>query len=71
MFCFQGEGGKLRRAPSWRKKFRTKDKSRDSDDGEPLTDSQNQQSPQHVRRGVADNSSSVQRNRPTEQLRNF
>nr|XP_022324899.1 liprin-alpha-1-like isoform X5 [Crassostrea virginica] len=43
----EGEGGKLRRAPSWRKKFRTKDRSRESgDEGESGgTEGQTQQSP--------------------------
>ena len=30
----QGDGRSLRRAPSWRKKFRNKDRSRDGEDGE-------------------------------------
>ncbi|XP_061181400.1 liprin-alpha-1-like isoform X2 [Saccostrea echinata] len=67
----EGEGGKLRRAPSWRKKFRTKDKSRESgDEGEPSgTEGQTQQSPQHVRRqGGADNS---MHRRTTEHMMNY
>lgn len=68
---FQGEGGKLRRAPSWRKKFRTKDRSRESgDEGEPSgTEGQTQQSPQHSRRqGGADNS---MHRRTTEHMMNY
>ena len=70
MICLQGEGGKLRRAPSWRKKFRQKDKSRESgDEAEPNpNEGQNQQSPQHSRRGGADNS---MHRRTTEHMRNF
>ncbi|KAK3102611.1 hypothetical protein FSP39_012641 [Pinctada imbricata] len=66
----EGEGGKLRRAPSWRKKFRQKDKSRESGDEADAnsSDSQTQQSPQHVRRGGADNS---MHRRTTEHMRNF
>lgn len=61
----EGEGGKLRRAPSWRKKFRQKDKSKDSGDEAEPTESQ--QSPQHPRRGVE---SSMER-RSTENGRTF
>lgn len=67
----EGEGGKLRRAPSWRKKFRTKDRSRESgDEGEPSgTEGQTQQSPQHSRRqGGADNS---MHRRTTEHMMNY
>lgn len=65
LFIFQGEGGKLRRAPSWRKKFRQKDKSKDSgDEAEPA---ESQQSPQHPRRG---NDNSMER-RPNENGRTF
>ncbi|XP_076115073.1 liprin-alpha-1-like isoform X10 [Mytilus galloprovincialis] len=61
----EGEGGKLRRAPSWRKKFRQKDKSKDSgDEAEPA---ESQQSPQHPRRG---NDNSMER-RPNENGRTF
>eukprot|EP00105_Crassostrea_gigas_P037211 XP_019921359.1 PREDICTED: uncharacterized protein LOC109618333 [Crassostrea gigas] len=68
---YGGEGGKLRRAPSWRKKFRTKDRSRESgDEGEPSgTEGQTQQSPQHSRRqGGADNS---MHRRTTEHMMNY
>lgn len=71
LIFFQGEGGKLRRAPSWRKKFRTKDRSRESgDEGEPSgTEGQTQQSPQHSRRqGGADNS---MHRRTTEHMMNY
>ena len=61
---FQGEGGKLRRAPSWRKKFRQKDKSKDSEDEAEPTESQ---SPQNPRRGAE---SSAER-RTTENGRTF
>ncbi|XP_022339543.1 liprin-alpha-1-like isoform X2 [Crassostrea virginica] len=67
----EGEGGKLRRAPSWRKKFRTKDRSRESgDEGESGgTEGQTQQSPQHARRqGGADNS---MHRRTTEHMMNY
>ena len=70
-FFYQGEGGKLRRAPSWRKKFRTKDRSRESgDEGESGgTEGQTQQSPQHARRqGGADNS---MHRRTTEHMMNY
>lgn len=71
IFFYQGEGGKLRRAPSWRKKFRTKDRSRESgDEGESGgTEGQTQQSPQHARRqGGADNS---MHRRTTEHMMNY
>ncbi|XP_071100365.1 liprin-alpha-1-like isoform X2 [Haliotis cracherodii] len=53
----QGEGGKFRRAPSWRKKFRTKDsKGREGgEEGETTAETYVQQSPQHTRR-APDNS---------------
>ncbi|XP_067655318.1 liprin-alpha-1-like isoform X2 [Haliotis asinina] len=53
----EGEGGKFRRAPSWRKKFRTKDsKGRESgEEGETTAETYVQQSPQHTRR-APDNS---------------
>lgn len=66
IFHLQGEGGKFRRAPSWRKKFRTKDsKSRDSGDEGDVADNA---SPQHVRRSGAD---AVIANKSTETARNF
>ncbi|XP_025084755.1 liprin-alpha-1-like isoform X3 [Pomacea canaliculata] len=56
----EGEGGKLRRAPSWRKKFRTKDPTgktvEEADPGVPIgatPDPFSQPSPQHARRATA------------------
>ncbi|KAK7098725.1 hypothetical protein V1264_002964 [Littorina saxatilis] len=52
----EGEGGKLRRAPSWRKKFRSKDTAGGShSETEPSAspESFSQPSPQHARRAAA------------------
>ncbi|XP_069132234.1 liprin-alpha-1-like isoform X5 [Argopecten irradians] len=79
----EGEGGKFRRAPSWRKKFRSKDKSREGgEEGEagetqtqPGQTQPNQQSPQHARRGLdnaaAATTAATAQRRPPEQMRNF
>ncbi|XP_021358464.1 liprin-alpha-1-like isoform X6 [Mizuhopecten yessoensis] len=82
----EGEGGKFRRAPSWRKKFRTKDKSREGgEEGEageagtqtpqPAQTQSSQQSPQHARRGTDNATAAVAttatQRRPPEQMRNF
>ncbi|XP_060072414.1 liprin-alpha-1-like isoform X7 [Ylistrum balloti] len=80
----EGEGGKFRRAPSWRKKFRTKDKSREGgEEGEageagtqtpqPSQAQPSQQSPQHARRGTdnAAAATTAAQRRPPEQMRNF
>ncbi|XP_033752745.1 liprin-alpha-1-like isoform X9 [Pecten maximus] len=80
----EGEGGKFRRAPSWRKKFRTKDKSREGgEEGEagesgtqtpqPAQTQPSQQSPQHARRGTdnAAAATTAAQRRPPEPMRNF
>ncbi|KAL5007559.1 hypothetical protein ScPMuIL_016365 [Solemya velum] len=63
----EGEGGKFRRAPSWRKKFRTKDKGREGGEENEAGENYGQQSPQHSRRGPE---SSLQR-RSTETMANI
>lgn len=66
----QGEGGRFRRAPSWRKKFRNKDRSKDGgDDVETGTEPADQESPQGHRKPVG--SGSAQQLRTTETMRNF
>ena len=63
-FLLQGEGGKFRRAPSWRKKFRNKEGSRSGEEGEAtaagaipnspdMSVYSAQQSPQNARRNMA------------------
>ncbi|KAK6191456.1 hypothetical protein SNE40_003142 [Patella caerulea] len=64
----EGEGGKFRRAPSWRKKFRSKDgKSREGgEEGGDTTGEVGKQSPQHIRRSGTDSSMSRSRTATTE-----
>ncbi|XP_053384775.1 liprin-alpha-1-like isoform X4 [Mercenaria mercenaria] len=65
----EGEGGRFRRAPSWRKKFRNKDKSKDgSEEGEGGAEP-GQESPQGPRRGAVGPGSALQQ-RTTETMRN-
>ncbi|XP_060566887.1 liprin-alpha-1-like isoform X1 [Ruditapes philippinarum] len=66
----EGEGGKFRRAPSWRKKFRNKDKSKDgSEDGEGGAEP-GQESPQGPRRAASVGPGSALQQRTTETMRN-
>jgi len=71
-FSKQGEGGRFRRAPSWRKKFRNKDRSKDGSEeseGGGAETSPPQSSPQSTRRSVGPGSAIQQR--VTETMRNF
>ncbi|XP_060594259.1 liprin-alpha-1-like isoform X5 [Ruditapes philippinarum] len=66
----EGEGGKFRRAPSWRKKFRNKDKSKDgSEDGEGGAEP-GQESPPGPRRAASVGPGSALQQRTTETMRN-